>query len=129
DPTNPDPSEKDNLNVKLSGASSVVEGENATYKVSLTDDDGNVVKAIEDMTVTFKYTYPSDGASGDDIVEVKTVTVKKGESEVSFNVKAVDDVYKEGSEKFKIAIDSATGTTNYEKVSLDKTAVETTITD
>ncbi|MFV0561928.1 hypothetical protein, partial [Malaciobacter mytili] len=71
--SDPDPSEKDNLNVKLSGASSVVEGENATYKVSLTDDDGNVVKAIEDMTVTFKYTYPSDGASGDDIVEVKTV--------------------------------------------------------
>ncbi|RXI37114.1 hypothetical protein CRU99_12420, partial [Malaciobacter mytili] len=74
----------DNLNVKLSGASSVVEGEEATYKVSLTDDAGKAVKAIEDMSVTFKYTYTS--ASGEDITEVKTVIVKAGESEVSFNV-------------------------------------------
>ncbi|RXK12017.1 hypothetical protein CP985_14800, partial [Malaciobacter mytili LMG 24559] len=105
----------------------LAEGENTTYKVTLIDDDGNVVKAIEDMVVTLKYTYIS--ASAEDIVEVKTVTVKKGQSEVSFNIKAVDDVYKEGSEKFLIEIQSITNMDQFEKLTIDDKPVEITIKD
>ncbi|MFY9073617.1 hypothetical protein OZZ08_01565, partial [Malaciobacter mytili] len=108
--------EDDNLNVTLSGDSSVVEGEEATYKVSLKDDKGNSVEAIEDMVVSFKYTYTT--ASGEDITEVKTVTVLKGQSEASFKVSAVDDTYKDAGEKYSVAIDSATGISQYEKVTL-----------
>ncbi len=39
----------DNLNVKLSGDTFVTEGGDAVYKVSLSDDLGNAVKAIADM--------------------------------------------------------------------------------
>ncbi|MFY9075996.1 VWA domain-containing protein, partial [Malaciobacter mytili] len=127
DPTNPNTSEDDNLNVTLSGDSSVVEGEEATYKVSLKDDKGNSVEAIEDMVVSFKYTYTT--ASGEDITEVKTVTVLKGQSEASFKVSAVDDTYKEGNEKFEISIVDVTNIEQFEKVTIDKIPIGTIIKD
>ncbi|RXI43519.1 hypothetical protein CRU99_07140, partial [Malaciobacter mytili] len=108
---------------------SLTEGDSAVYKVTLTDDAGNTIIAKEDMVVTLKYTYPLNGASGEDIEEVKTVTIKAGESEVSFNVKAIDDTYKEGSEKFAIEIQSITNADQLEKVTLDKTKVDVLIND
>ncbi|MFY9075406.1 hypothetical protein OZZ08_10610, partial [Malaciobacter mytili] len=117
----------DNVNIKLSGDASVVEGNSATYKVTLTDDNGNPVIAKEDMEVKFTYTYVS--ATGEDITEIKTVTIKAGESEANFEVETVDNVYKESDEKFEISIDSATNTDQFEKVTVDESAVGTTITD
>ncbi len=117
----------DVVTLKISGDTSVVEGENATYTVSLTDENGNPVIAKEDMEVTFTYTYVS--ATGEDITETKTVTIKAGESEASFEVETKDDVYSENDESFKISIDSVTNTDAFEKIIIDDISVETIITD
>ncbi len=124
-PNNPDPTEETNVNITLSGDTTVIEGENATYKVSLTDDNGNPITALEDMEVSFTYTY-TDPASKDDITEVKTVIVKAGDSEASFTV---DDVYSDSGDKYQVAINSVTNSDQFEKTTIDNTAVETTISD
>ncbi|RXI43520.1 hypothetical protein CRU99_07145 [Malaciobacter mytili] len=117
----------DTVNIKLSGDLTVEEGNSATYKVTLTDENGKAVIAKEDMEVKFTYTYTT--ASGEDITEIKTVTIKAGESEACFEVETVDNVYKESDEKFEISIDSVTNTDQFEKVAIDDSSVETTITD
>ncbi|RXK13657.1 hypothetical protein CP985_13295, partial [Malaciobacter mytili LMG 24559] len=119
--------DEDVVKVKLSGDTSVTEGENAAYKVTLTDENGKAVIAKEDMEVKFTYTYTT--ASGEDITEVKTVTIKAGQSEVSFEVETVDNVYKEGDESFKININTVSNTNAFEKITIDSTPVETTIKD
>ncbi|WP_423274659.1 Calx-beta domain-containing protein, partial [Arcobacter sp. YIC-464] len=121
--------EKDNVNVKLEAVDTeVIEGETATYKVTLTDDAGQQVVTAEDLTVDFTYTYKT--ADGDDITETVSVTIPKGSSEAPVEVVTVDDNLAEGSETFDISLKSVTaGEDQFEKVTINQDAVETTITD
>ncbi|MDD2888831.1 MAG: VWA domain-containing protein [Aliarcobacter sp.] len=117
-----------NVNVNLIGVNTnVIEGENATYRVTLTDDAGNSVIAVEDITVTFKYTYIS--ADGTDITETINVVIPAGSSEAPVLVKTIDDNLSEGKETFSIEIDTVLNQTQFDSVTVNKTPVETTITD
>jgi hypothetical protein len=128
-PNDPDqPNEKDNVTISLSGDASVVEGEAASYTLTLTDDAGNPVTATEDMTVDFTYTYVT--AEGEDITETATATIAAGSSTGTFTVNSVDDVFAEGAEDYQIAINNVTaGDTQFENLTVDQTPVTTTIND
>ncbi|WP_429726358.1 immunoglobulin-like domain-containing protein [Arcobacter roscoffensis] len=105
-----------------------MEGESATYKVTLTDDAGQPVVTTEDLTVDFTYTYTT--AEGEDITETVEVTIPKGSSEAPVEVATKDDVYTEGTEEFDIALNAVTaGKDQFENVTVDDTAVTTSITD
>ncbi|RXI32369.1 beta strand repeat-containing protein [Arcobacter ellisii] len=122
------PIELINVNVKLEGINtSVIEGKNASYRITLTDDDGNVIVTTEDMVITFTYTYTT--ASGEDITEVGSVTIPAGQSEITFEISTVDDNLTEDIESFNISIDTASNQEQFDSVTIDKTPVTTTITD
>ncbi|MDD2895702.1 MAG: hypothetical protein PHG81_06720, partial [Aliarcobacter sp.] len=117
-----------NINVSLIGVKTdVIEGDNATYKVTLTDDAGNAVLAIEDITVTFKYTYIT--AEGEDITETISVVIPAGSSEVPVLVKTIDDNLDEGKETFSIEIDTVSNQSQFDSVTINKASVDTIITD
>lgn len=78
-----------NVNIKLIPLDAdVFESENATYKITLTDDNGNPVLSIEPMIVTLNYIYGT--ATSGDITETITVTIPAGVSEISFDVETLD---------------------------------------
>ncbi|WP_162148373.1 hypothetical protein, partial [Aliarcobacter faecis] len=114
--------------IKLDGLKviDVIEGDKAKYKLGLYDENGNPIAAPEDITVTFKYTYKT--ANQEDIIEVKSVTIAKGQTGVEFEVEIVDDVYNEERESFEISIDSIS-TQSTEEIKFIKENIETTIID
>ena len=117
-----------NVNVNLIGINTnVTEGENATYRVTLTDDAGNPIIATQDTVVTFTYTYIT--ASGTDISETISVTIPTGSSEAPVVVSTIDDALAEGTENFTIEINTVSNQTQFDSVTIDRTPVTTTITD
>ena len=117
-----------NVNVKLFPVKTeVIEGENAIYKVTLTDDAGNPIIAIENIEVTFTYIYTT--ASGDDIIEVKSVIIPAGSSEITFEVETLNDNIYEITEEFTIEIETVSNQEQFGTVTIDKTPVLTVIND
>ncbi|MDZ7818894.1 MAG: hypothetical protein U5K55_09855, partial [Aliarcobacter sp.] len=109
-----------NVNVKLIGINTnVTEGENATYKVTLTDDVGNPIIATQNTLVTFTYTYIS--ASGADIIETISVSIPAGSSEAPVVISTIDDNLVEGTENFTIQISTVSNQTQFDSVTIDRT--------
>ncbi|RXI31631.1 hypothetical protein CP986_11390, partial [Arcobacter aquimarinus] len=117
-----------NVNIKLFPVKvDVIEGENAIYKLTLTDDEGNPIIAIEDIEVTFRYTYIT--ASGDDIIEVKSVIIPAGSSEITFEVETINDNIYEITEEFTIEIETVSNQEQFDSVVIDNTPILTVIND
>ena len=91
----------DTATVSLSGAASVIEGNTASYTLSLSHP------AQDDVTVTL--TYSGTAVDGSDFVGTTTVIIPNGASSVSFNLTTLDDAIPEGPEAFTVAIASASG--------------------
>ncbi|MDX6851211.1 Calx-beta domain-containing protein, partial [Gilvimarinus sp. SDUM040013] len=113
--------------VSLAGPASVIEGETtAAYTVTLSEP----VPAGNSVTVNLSYTYVS--ASGEDIVEVSSVTVTGGNSTATFTLDTLDDFLAEGIEDFAVAVGSVTDTdSSFETIAIDDNngSVTTAITD
>ena len=97
----------DPITVNISGPSTVDEGDDATYTVSLSPDD---VIPSEDLTVSYA---SSDGTAkaGSDYTAISgTLTfTKTSAGDQTFTVQTTDDIRAESSETFTVTISSPAG--------------------
>ncbi|WP_409297441.1 retention module-containing protein [Pseudomonas sp. KCJK8993] len=112
----------DTTSVSITGSASVVEGQAASYTVSLTHP--------AQTEVTLKISYSGTATDGSDFTGVYTVKIPAGASSATFNVATIDDKITESTENFVVKIDSATGG-NFEKLVVSGTngSVTTSIID
>nr|WP_218192063.1 immunoglobulin-like domain-containing protein [Pseudomonas sp. Irchel 3E20] len=112
----------DLVTVGISGDTSVVEGGTAHYTLTLSD------KPLADVTVTLRYS--GTAIDGTDFTGVVTVKIPANSTSVGFNVATIDDKLVEGSENFKVTIDSVSGG-KFENIGIDagKSFVDTVIID
>ncbi|QKM61978.1 hypothetical protein DCO16_02110 [Polynucleobacter antarcticus] len=136
----------DTVYVKLTGAALVVEGESATYTVTLVDAAGAEVKLYAGQSVTVSLN-TADGTSttaaeGIDYTSKDTGTLTitgsaLGVSSNTFTVVTIDDYYKDNGEKYQVSISNPTSSTStFEALALADAdngkgvvTVETTIND
>ena len=122
-----DPSDDDQSNerdpgteLSLSGDTTTIEGTSVIYTVTATNP---VLVAMDvELTITNVTT------NGDITEEVVTVTIPVGGTTATYTVSNVDDVIKEPSEDYNVAITNS-GDGGYEAVALGTTSITTTITD
>ncbi|MCS3841144.1 surface adhesion protein [Pseudomonas sp. JAI111] len=112
----------DKTEVSITGSTSVIEGQTASYTVSLTNP--------AQTEVTLKITYSGTAADGSDFTGVYTVKIPAGASTANFNVATLDDRITESTENFVVKIDSATGG-NFENLAISATngSISTAIVD
>ncbi|GAB2881247.1 hypothetical protein GCM10027046_06880 [Uliginosibacterium flavum] len=108
--------------LSLTGATSIAEGANGSYTVSLT--------SLAQTAVTVTLAYSGTAANGSDFTGTTTVTIPAGTSSANFTISAINDVLAEGNENFTVALASASGG-NFESLVLSGTsgAVTTNIID
>ncbi|WP_157964593.1 beta strand repeat-containing protein, partial [Algibacillus agarilyticus] len=114
----------DVVTVSLSGDTQVLEGDKASFTISI--DDSHV--PTSDVVVTFTYT--GTATDGTDYTGQASATISAGSTSQAFDVATLDDVFAEGSENFTISINTITGG-GFESISANSAAnsVETTIYD
>jgi surface adhesion protein len=112
----------DTTTVSLSGATSVTEGGNAVYTLTLSSPAATAV------TVTL--TYGGTAANGTDYTAVTTVTIPAGASSANFTVPTTNDTLNEASETIAISIGGVSGG-GFEAIAAhpSNNAVTTTIND
>ena len=112
----------DKTEVSITGSTSVIEGQTASYTVSLTNP--------AQTEVTLKITYSGTAADGSDFTGVYTVKIPAGASTANFNIATLDDRITETTENFVVKIDSATGG-NFENLAISATngSISTAIVD
>ncbi|MBU1217885.1 VWA domain-containing protein, partial [bacterium] len=107
--------------LSITGDTSVIEGDLATYKVQVT----NAVEA--DMVVQVQVTNVT--TNGDVVLQTIPVTILAGQTESApFTISNVEDTVKENTESYKLSIISNTNG-GFEAVTLGTTSVETFIND
>ncbi|MFO6424395.1 retention module-containing protein, partial [Motilimonas sp. KMU-193] len=115
------PTPADTATLSLSGSSTVVEGESASYTVS-------VDKApATDLTVQV-ITGHITTDNGDVIAQTQDVVIKAGETSATLVVDTLDDAYADTGEKFQVSLGNTTGG-GYENLVKGTSVVETTIND
>nr|MBS9773513.1 hypothetical protein [Gammaproteobacteria bacterium] len=119
----PDPNPKDSVYVSIvDNVTEVPEGSNGKFTVQLTDKDGNLVKAVTDVTVELNYD-KADGttnpAQADDFTGPQSVTIKAGSSSADFEVTATPDtIAGEPNEVVDIKIENPQGG-GFENIEVD----------
>ncbi|NIB39681.1 retention module-containing protein, partial [Pseudomaricurvus alkylphenolicus] len=113
--------EEDTAVVSLSGDTQVVEGEAASYTLSVTPVPA--IDLVVDVVVGHLTT-----SDGDINAVVQQVTIPAGQNEVSFSVETLDDAYTDSGEQFNVSLQSFSGG-GFEAVALDPEPVVTTILD
>ncbi|HQV20523.1 MAG TPA: retention module-containing protein, partial [Gordonia sp. (in: high G+C Gram-positive bacteria)] len=115
------PGAEDTATISIAGAASVVEGEVATYTVSV---DKAPATALTVNVVTGHIT-----TDNGDLVPVTTaVTIAAGSTSATFNVTTLDDAYADSGETFTASIASTSGG-GYENLVVGTSSVTTTILD
>ncbi|WPP00031.1 retention module-containing protein [Pseudomonas sp. HR96] len=112
----------DTTTVSLTGASQVVEGQDAGYTLTLSNPpQGDVVVQL---------TYSGVAANGTDFTGVTSVTIPNGQSSVNFAVSTLDNSLVDGARSFTISVVNPTGG-NYENLvpNGNASSVTTTIVD
>ena len=94
----------DSSTVSITGSASVIEGDLATYTLSLTNP-----AQTDDVIVNL--TYGGTAVNGSDYVGVATATILAGSDTASFNIPTVGDLDTEVLESLTVTITSATGGT------------------
>ncbi|MCE2597432.1 hypothetical protein K6Y31_21950, partial [Motilimonas cestriensis] len=115
------PGSEDTTTLTLSGATSVVEGESATYTVSV---DNAPATDLTVQVITGHITTDN----GDVIAQTQEVVIKAGTLSTDFTVATLDDAIAEGNELFNVTLGTTTGG-GFENLVKDNTVVQTTITD
>ncbi|WP_201588374.1 immunoglobulin-like domain-containing protein, partial [Psychrobacter jeotgali] len=85
----------------------VIEGDSASFPISLTDPNGNPVTSFSPVTVDV--TYSGIAANGVDFTGVVQVTIPTGSSSVDLVLNTIDDFIAEGSELVGITISNPVG--------------------
>ncbi|KAA3654940.1 MAG: type I secretion C-terminal target domain-containing protein [Proteobacteria bacterium] len=117
------PGAEDTATVTLSGPSTVTEGGDASYTVSI--DHAPATDLTLDITLTH-----IDTVSGDIVSVPATVTIPAGSTSAAFNVSTFDDNLHESGENYSISIGlPATPGGGFENLVLGSSAVTTTIVD
>ncbi|MCE2573805.1 immunoglobulin-like domain-containing protein, partial [Motilimonas eburnea] len=119
--TDGNPGPEDTTTINLSGASTVIEGDDASYKVSV---DNAPASDLTVQVITGHITTDN----GDVIAQTQDVVIKAGTTETVFTVATLDDAVKEGNEQFNVTLGTTTGG-GYENLVKGNSAVTTTITD
>ncbi|WP_413699246.1 beta strand repeat-containing protein [Psychromonas sp. KJ10-10] len=114
--------DKEIVNIQLSGASSVEEGGDATYTISL----DQVTATSMDIEVITGHTTTEDG---DLVPATITVTVPANSDTVSFTVSNNQDAIAEGNEAYTVALTGVTTGGGFETINVDTLPVNTTIVD
>ncbi|WP_156473737.1 retention module-containing protein, partial [Neptuniibacter marinus] len=107
--------------ISISGPSTVVEGEIATYTITISQP------VLIDMTISVitGHVTTDDG----DLVPLNMdVTIPAGQSSVSFDVQTNDDYFADSGEQYQVSVDSFVGG-GYENIELDTSSVTTTVLD
>ncbi|MCE2596542.1 type I secretion C-terminal target domain-containing protein, partial [Motilimonas cestriensis] len=115
------PGSEDTTTLTLSGASTVVEGESATYTVSV---DNAPATDLTVQVITGHITTDN----GDVIAQTQEVVIKANTTETSFTVDTLDDAIADSGEKFNVSLGNTTGG-SYENLVKGTSVVETTIND
>ncbi|MCF7545763.1 beta strand repeat-containing protein, partial [Pseudomonas petrae] len=104
------------------GTQSVVEGQAATYTITLSNP--------AQTEVTINLTYSGTAANGTDYTQVVSVKIPANSSSVTFDLNTLNDTIPEGVENVTVAIGAITGG-NFENIVASATngSVTTTITD
>ena len=98
-------------------AGTVSEGETAVFPIELRDENGNLIVAATDVTVTVEYT--GAAANGDDYTTVSTtVIIPAGSSSVDLNIETLTDLLDEDLEDVVITITDVTGG-GFEAIAID----------
>ena len=106
--------------LSISGDKSVVEGQSAHYTLNLTN------KSQTEVTVNLKYS--GTAANGSDYEGVLQVKIPAGASSVNFDIRTIADHVVEGTENFKVTIDSFSGG-GFEKLVVGEDSARTDILD
>uniref|UniRef100_UPI0019190DD4 hypothetical protein n=1 Tax=Psychrobacter jeotgali TaxID=179010 RepID=UPI0019190DD4 len=121
----PDPT--DTITVSIAdNVGDVIEGDSASFPISLTDSDGNSVTAITDITVDVAYS--GVAANGVDFTGVVQVTIPTGSSSVDLVLNTIDDFIAEGSELVGITISNPVGG-GFEAIVVGQATADMTIVD
>ncbi|MCF7557851.1 retention module-containing protein [Pseudomonas petrae] len=106
----------------ITGTQSVVEGQAATYTITLSNP--------AQTEVTINLTYSGTAANGTDYTQVVSVKIPANSSSVTFDLNTLNDTIPEGVENVTVAIGAITGG-NFENIVASATngSVTTTITD
>jgi len=91
----------DTTTVTLTGNTSIIEGDTASYTVSLTNP------AHSDVTVSINYT--GTATNGVDYSGVATVIIHSGQSSANFNITTIDDKLIESPENIVLTIGAVNG--------------------
>ncbi|WP_227817856.1 retention module-containing protein, partial [Nitrogeniibacter aestuarii] len=112
---------EDTVTLSISGDATVVEGETATYTVSV--DQAPATDLV--VSVVTGHVTTDDG----DLVPVSTtVTIPAGSTSATFTVSTIDDAYADNGETFTASITGSTGG-GYENLVVGTSSVTTTIND
>ena len=117
DPSNP----VEGVTIALTGSSSVTEGTDATYTVTVSEP------VVDAMTVDVTYDYVS-ASTGDITTATTQVTIPAGQSTADFTVGTVEDNIDENDEIFNVVISNPTSG-GFESVEITNDRVATTIVD
>ena len=111
--------------------SSVAEGGQLSYTVSLVDKDGNAVSLPTGKGVTLNLAWSGDAANDGDTAGRPASVTLGANGQATFTVDAKDDYLKEGSEGLVATLTGAGSNTAFEKVavSADKGSASSAVTD
>ncbi|WP_265088840.1 immunoglobulin-like domain-containing protein, partial [Psychrobacter jeotgali] len=103
-----DPGPEDTITVSIADTvGDVIEGDSASFPISLTDANGNPVTSFSPVTVDV--TYSGVAIDGTDFTGVATVTIPAGSSSANLTLATIDDFIAEGSELVGITISNPVG--------------------
>ncbi|MCE0557802.1 retention module-containing protein, partial [Motilimonas sp. E26] len=111
----------DTATLTLSGATNVVEGESATYTVSV---DKAPATNLTVQVITGHITTDN----GDVIAQTQNVVIQAGTTSTNFTVATSDDAIADSGEQFNVSLGSTTGG-SYEHLVKGNSVIETTIND
>ena len=107
--------------------SSIYEGGELEYTLTLLDRLQNPVISSEDITIHLYYLYNT--ATYLDIVPIDSFIAPKGDSRFTIKVKTTKNVYKEGTKTFSIGISSAIGLEQFNNFYISDTSILFSIED
>ncbi|NVJ52517.1 MAG: VWA domain-containing protein, partial [Campylobacteraceae bacterium] len=105
----------------------VTEGYDGYYVIDLKDENGNIVIAQEDITVTLTYT--GTAVDGQDYTKEITVTIPKGSGHINLDVSTIDDNFYENKENYEIQITSISPDIDTISIDENRDTVNTDIID
>lgn len=125
------PQNNSKITVLIEGHSTVTEGSLLQHRVSLYDNEGNLVKVPDDeeLTITLSYDQSGNARNINDYLATPSVKITSGHSSVEFTNQALLDYEKETNEYYNVSISQITQKNNSFKELIISGNVKGTISD